>query len=276
MYKWAICQGEVLPITEICGDGKDNNCDGKTDEGCCNITTSVSPTDVWPQKAGSDKTTSTIMVSLNKPAPPEGCNVKLTIEPIEQSGGHSHAGSRPKGTITPAALTLPGGIMSAQNATYKSSEVSGEEKIIANVNGEKKAEAKVTVKVPDLHQLSGGALRLTGNERPGPGDRHPANHYGTYSTVVNAGSMAADFYDKFNATLGINDMSLPGGGLFDISGAWVPPHSSHRKGTSVDIDRNAQAQNGGVGVDRNSIDKICKKYGGHLVRESTIHCEFPQ
>ncbi|HEY3450790.1 MAG TPA: choice-of-anchor V domain-containing protein [Myxococcales bacterium] len=31
---WTACSGEVLPATEICGDGLDNDCDGQTDEGC--------------------------------------------------------------------------------------------------------------------------------------------------------------------------------------------------------------------------------------------------
>ena len=31
--KWGTCEGEVKPVKETC-DGKDNNCDGKADEGC--------------------------------------------------------------------------------------------------------------------------------------------------------------------------------------------------------------------------------------------------
>lgn len=31
---WSNCQGEILPQQEICGDNKDNNCDGQVDEGC--------------------------------------------------------------------------------------------------------------------------------------------------------------------------------------------------------------------------------------------------
>ena len=32
-YQWGTCQSEVLPQTELCGDLKDNDCDGQTDEG---------------------------------------------------------------------------------------------------------------------------------------------------------------------------------------------------------------------------------------------------
>jgi len=37
------------------------------------------------------------------------------------------------------------------------------------------------------------------------------NHNGTYYTVVNTRLVAEDFYEQFNATLGINDMSLEWG-----------------------------------------------------------------
>ena len=32
--QWGSCEGEVTPVDEVCGDNKDNNCDGNTDEGC--------------------------------------------------------------------------------------------------------------------------------------------------------------------------------------------------------------------------------------------------
>jgi hypothetical protein len=36
----------------------------------------------------------------------------------------------------------------------------------------------------------------------------------------------------------VNDMSLPFGGLFDINNNWNAPHSSHSRGTSVDVRAN--------------------------------------
>jgi hypothetical protein len=48
------------------------------------------------------------------------------------------------------SITIPGGITagSVSAGIYRSSEVSGEEKIVARVNGEKKGEAMIRVRVP--------------------------------------------------------------------------------------------------------------------------------
>jgi hypothetical protein len=44
---WGECQGAVLPITEICGDSLDNDCDGSTDEGCA-VTDGVEEGEPFP------------------------------------------------------------------------------------------------------------------------------------------------------------------------------------------------------------------------------------
>ena len=234
---------------EVCGDGIDNNCNGQTDEGClkCEISITANPNAVWPKNAGSSQTTSIITVSLTNPAPPEGCTVNLSVEPVANSGGHSHSGTRPKGKITDSSGNVISSVnlSNAENSAvvkYTSSEVGGEERIIATVTGGDESEAKIKVRVPGLGSMGeSDAWRLTGQTT-----NHPVNHYGTYNPTDTC-------------------LNAPNGG-----------HSSHRKGTGVDIDRTAQSQNGWIRVDRIAIREICKDYGGHLVRESTIHCEFPQ
>ena len=301
--QWGACTGEVLPSAEICGNNADENCDGNKDEGCavCEVSVKVVPAEVWPlipkaqRPVGykEDWTKADVVVILNKPAPPEGCNVNLKVEPVENSGGHSHNGSRPKGTIDKSVITIPSGAIGAESTTYKSSEFGGEEKIIAEVKGEKKDEVTIIVRVPNLYPMPSGNWRLTGQLPV-----HPINHYGTYYTIVNTHSMADDFYEQFDATLGINDMSLKWAVVL-IYMAWLDDitspqcrqkghgHCSHRKGTGVDIDRCAlstmqdnpnpkgNCSNGLIQVDRIVIGESCKEHGGYLVREATIHCEFP-
>lgn len=132
---------------------------------------------------------------------------------------------------------------------------------------------------------------MTG-QNPG---RHTDNHYGTLYTNGSTMRIALDFFEKYGATLGINDLSLPEGGLFDICGTWnlndtcanAPKggHRSHRVGTGVDIDRAAcidpqlegGCSRGTISVPKDYIGDRCEMSGqGTLVPEGTIHCEFPE
>lgn len=253
----------------------------------CDVTVSASPASILPQMNGSSAPTSRITVSLNSPVPSGGCAVKLTVEPVASSGGHSHYGNRPKGSLTPDTFSFPAGAAGTQYANYTDNAFSGTEKILAEVNGKAVNGTTVKVQVPGLIKLaSGQEWRLTGET-----DTHPNNHYGTSSTLGNVAGMAFDYYDTYEATLGINDISLEWGGLFDWKATWSPPHNLHRKGTSVDIDtcanitasastktclnRNGITVSGAIKVDKIAIEKICRKNGGYLINEDTIHCEFP-
>lgn len=144
--------------------------------------------------------------------------------------------------------------------------------------------------------------RLTGETTA-----HQSNHYLTGVTALAIAAVAGDFKEEFQATLGLNDMSLEGGGLFDIgpttqfpNGAfWHAPHNFHREGKSVDIDQCAEStiednpnprgpiirtingvkvttecDPGMIKVPRLKFERICRRWGGHLEIESVIHCEF--
>lgn len=220
-----------------------------------------------PKKTGNNITD--ITISLADSAPQGGLVVDLTVEAIEGSGGHSHDGSRQKGEITDDSGNKINSITFAEGETekrakYKASEIAGEEKLIAEIRGGlTKCEETVNVKVPGLFDLGvGGSYRLTGST-----GTHPANHYGTDSTIVSVNYMANDYLGETGTILGINDMSLPWGGLFDVNENWSAPHSWHRIGESVDIDRCAD----GVLVDQTLLDEIATgSYGATRIVERAL------
>lgn len=212
------------------------------------------------------------------------------IQGTAEAGGHFHGGLRPKGrfegingpSITQCTVTLDATGAGSCNVTYYPSEVSGVETIRARATDMPDIEKQIKIEVPALVNLATiniNFLRLTG-QLP----QHPDNHWGTPSTVNNVQLVALDYFADFGATLGINDLSLPQGGLFDIAGNWMPDHKWHRKGTSVDIDRVAcvdpslqgGCSRGTIPVDKNYIGKTCGIRGnGRLAKEIPIHCEFP-
>ncbi|MCW9026500.1 MAG: hypothetical protein OQJ77_04210 [Thiovulaceae bacterium] len=62
-------------------------------------------------------------------------------------------------------------------------------------------------------------------------------YYGLSSTNQILKAIAENYYYLSNKKLSINDMSLRKGGVFDIKGKWTKPHSTHRQGKDVDINR---------------------------------------
>ncbi len=72
---------------------------------------------------------------------------------------------------------------------------------------------------------------------------HPYNHFGKLDMVDDLMQLCmAFYYDELNTSgkkAGINDMSLPDGGLFDIGPPygqfWQSPHSEHRWGENADM-----------------------------------------
>ena len=271
----------------------------------------VSPSSVVPQGTAGNNTAN-VVITLTSPAPASGCKGRVRVEPVEFSGGHNHDGNRKDhtGSLDHTVFTLSSGESTA-SVTYTSGEVGGQEKIIVemldgNGNVSSTKQTTVDVKVEGLQPLGAFvSYQLTGSR-----EAHPTNHYGTASTVTNIGGVADDYYIEAGELLGINDMSLVWGGLFDIGPPpasnvfWYAPHTSHRKGTSVDIDLCALSTipndpnpqtcvvaydendapiyhtcttNNYVCVPADEIVRLCRKNGNAIMaNELTHHCEFPQ
>lgn len=100
----------------------------------------------------------------------------------------------------------------------------------------------------DIWRLTGNAGNTSYRRCRGTEIRHPSNHYGTSYTLRQLQLAIRDFAEWSGTEdgggeyliLGINDMSLEYGGLFDICSTWIIGHTYHRSGASVDIDGRAQ------------------------------------
>lgn len=225
--------------------------------------------------------------------------IRYSSSAVELSGGHDHSGNRPTGAFYSAdgftnsiqCITGPDGTCSVD---YLSSEVGGTERISASVLEFPSLAQTIdlTIQIPALGELPAGDLY----NLSGATDYHSFehNHFGTAKTRDAVSKMTLEFFNAFGKKLGINDMSLPSGGLFDIEGNWQTPHLSHRRGASADIDRCVKLDEGeelgdytpcthlktrqiipGYGqVSRRIMSDLCKAHNGYLVPEATYHCEF--
>jgi hypothetical protein len=211
-----------------------------TGAACCDIRdVIITPTILLPRDDGltvpDGPKQAEVLVSLWGPAPQGGCPIELKSTPIVRSGGHYHdTDDAPAGDLSSQSIIIPNGETEA-TAYFSSPFVSGSRSITVNVEGypEYAIKKTVTVRVDGLRGLGASSgYRLTGQTTA-----HLLNHYGLSGTNSATAILANSYRTRKNATIGINDMSLDQGGLFDINGNWGTPHRSHRKGTSVDMDR---------------------------------------
>lgn len=187
----------------------------------------------------TSRTVVTVSVVDGSRAPIPNVTVTVSSKARESSSGHVHTGGKPKGifqTLERAPLdagTISTGPSGVVKLYYVASEVSGPVTIVGTSASAVSDSTTVYVKVPGLVAMSPGASYVfTG----AIANRHTANHFGTPQAL----QAFAEFADSVSAwigePLGINDISLADGGLFDVgSSAWDIPHGYHRRGTHADI-----------------------------------------
>lgn len=214
---------------------------------CGKISLTVSPSDVRPQKTGQDdKTATTVSISLSKPAPSSGCDIKLRVKPVDKSGGHNHTENREShvGSLSSSFAFFVEG-ESSMSVQYTSGEVGGTEEIVAELvdsNGKitSSASIPVDIKVDGLSPLisTSNVLSCGGTTKHSAGN----NNYGTSDTLNAVYAAITNYANKYHALylasdicLAVIDMSLPDGGLFDIKGNWGPKHYTHKEGKSADF-----------------------------------------
>lgn len=134
-----------------------------------------------------------------------------------------------------------------------------------------------------LPPSAAGEYELTGLGPPAskcaPANEHMDNHYGRPELVAAIQEVAKNFKkDSGGRVLGINDMSLPWGGLYDYCNTGTKPHTFHRNGKSVDIDSKAVRINQDMnqGIDpyfQDMLTDAFEKLGCDKVEEGPIYYE---
>lgn len=175
--------------------------------------------------------------------------VTLTVAATEGTAGHEHIGGKPAGSFDGAAtVTLNTGSDGVVYTVYVAPPPAGPVKVQGASDGADPASVTVEVGLGGLTELlEGGSVAYAGN----PGSHH-SRHWGTPAMVSSIKALgdslqirAGEFNalpdslkagSRFPSVLGVNDMSLALGGLFDFRGTWARPHDEHRKGTNADID----------------------------------------
>ena len=258
----------------------------------------VDSAQVYPTRTGGNSTATLRIRATRNDQPVEGVILQVVVSAVDRSGGHDHVGVRPVGGLSPSVGETDTEGMFV--TTYTSSAFGGIEKIIAFVpSNPSRDSVEITVRVPDLVNLGSietNLWNLTGNVGPtsyskcvGTVIRHPENHYAARSIMERLQQAIVRFFAWSGTSsgggrylkLGINDMSLVNGGLFDICSDWEPGHKSHRIGISVDIDSSAAElfENPGqfVPLDSIQIRRLTHLMAEQLAwraKEVTIHYEF--
>ncbi len=193
----------------------------------------ANPTTVAPRGTGGTETSTITITGLA----PNAAVAAPTVTAVSFSGGHQHDVNRPVGRITPARKNAD---RSGRAEFLYRSNVPGGEEVVSLTVGSQTADVHIEVRIPDLVELAAGPeYDLTGTTAVHPS---PANHFGRQQTVDALQRIAVAYEQHkidngLNAwpRVGYNDISLPFGGIFDISGEWRPSHHQHRVGRNVDF-----------------------------------------
>jgi hypothetical protein len=244
-----------------------------------------------------------INVIANLPGVPDGTKIDFSakVEDVLNAGGHLKPGALHDPTQVPVGQFNPpkgkpfvlgqkpignckttGGSCPVQ---FVVSELSGKYTITALLDSDHSVSSgpfEIDVAVPSLTTLPPGTTYVADGlwGEKDVTSQHTATHNGTQTLITDIQTVASMYFAQSKnppgQSLGINDMSLPWGGLFDINNIWaVAPkgHKSHRLGNGVDIDHFTYAGGTkGPSLDPNLLDALMTANGMYNIPEGkSIH-----
>lgn len=230
--------------------------------------------------------------------PAATADVRFTVEPQDGSGGHPH-GSRPPGTffqtgdhptgadqkkgVRRSSLDLTTDVTGSAEAVYRTSGVSGIERVKVEVSAEGETatrESTVTIRLGPLtavpragiHYVFEGSANShfdTENYLAPGVIEHMEGLWGRYRELHEVDPVG---YPMTGRHFTVTGASVIWGGLFDINQDWANPHNTHRLGRDIDID-NAAAEAAPAGLQElcsreayvfEGIPTTCTAEGNHF------------
>lgn len=131
---------------------------------------------------------------------------------------------------------------------------------------------------PGSFFLSGGAGQQCGSQAWC--DNHADNHYLSPAVLPHVQTFATLLSQLTDGKIlvGLDDMSLVRGGIFDLDGNFQPSHFLHRQGHDVDISWVQVVRTGAFlssHAYEDDIQQAAKSAGAKRVKEGPIHFRFP-
>lgn len=229
--------------------------------------------------------TGKVSLTANDCGPIPGVTFSISTDFVPGSSGHAHTNPPPLSAVATLAATSGTTDANGQwSANVTTGPVAAKLRLtaIGNVAGKlflRTADLDVGFRgLIDPGLDNSGIIRYTGDTAD-----HPTNHFASGELHVFVRKMATYYNllapDAVKGTIGVNDMSLEHGGLFDIAGGWSPSHVRHRFGTDADIDRFVQRPSGTfVFADQAVIEYAVDKLDGIFLPESgdRMHVQVPE
>jgi len=270
------CMGQVLirPVLQCSGNSDPSNqqtfiirlsrVDGISVSD--SILERIEPKDSQSSVSGKAVSQLVARVDNQNGQPEPDVGIELTVDVIENSGGHKHDHNRntiqmgllasAQGTVSQNGKVLSGNTGTAGLAfSFTAPVASGDHVIKAHCTGRtctQQGPDQVWVGIDGLAAIpSSGFWAFRGET-----SIHPANHFlsaDALGKLMDLGRLYKQVYFPFAKPLQLNDSSLERGGVFDIDWAkydangniterrtawWKPPHHEHRRGTVIDIQAN--------------------------------------
>lgn len=183
-------------------------------------------------------------------------NVELSVEAVENSGGHQHHAGRPNGTLQSfsgvygkpsSGKTVYGQTLNVADEhngsfsfSFKAPAPAGDHKIKARCIGQhvctQGGPDTVWVGYRDIVPMPSSENYVF----VGDTTEHTDNHHLTAAARAKVAAIAEGWFtlDPSVPELRLNDASLERGGVFDLKQTWRKPHQCHSRGYGIDIRAN--------------------------------------